>query len=1007
MALPSKYKNMSRPAGRLLQLNAKNFMCHAHMELDFGEYVTFISGKNGSGKSASLQALQVCLGAKARTTGRASSLSGLVSHGKPKAVVRVTLSNLGDNAFRPDLYGPVIHVERTIPGPKPGGGSGGAGTVVLLNAREERVSSRRADLEMLCEHFGIDASNPAAILTQDTAKTFLSSEHHSDRKMYELYMEATMLQSVADRIRDGESLRAQLEEVIVRYAAEMQEEQAAVDQLARTVQQIMDLQTAMQKQDTLMTLGTWALYEDTRRNADQAAQQARQAPERLLAAEMAASELVSELAGLERQEAQLAARMQSEVDAKEARARELEDLKRRQRELADERRKAQRDLDDCRRQLEDKERQRQGLLDDMKRVSGDDLVQQAQQALKQFEQDKQGLEEQEDAARRAVQELDEQLMDAGEQRGRAEHRLGGLRQRVQQLQGDLNKLRRAEEDQQRAKSNRIAIFGQPVAQLVDRIRQEAARFRSQPIGPLGAYVSVKDGFWTEAVHHCIGATARVFLCDNDSDRARLVALAQHCGVRSVEVIVTPFSRPALQPNPANLPRLAPTVLSQLVFEHPSPDANRVIRNTLIDYCKVEKNALVDNEARGTELAMTNQVPDPNISRVYLPNGSYMDRRGDGSSSHISSHINGHNPVLIGGVAERSIELTRQQLAARERELEEARREEQEIGADLRRLQQRYESLRQQKSRALADESRASGALRMHLTQNPATQLASQAGASAGEQLEEIKQELEALAHEMNALEKLANMRKEAVSRLQGEAKELERQARAIREGQQDQAAEEATEKEARQLLRAKHTANQRLQAREAEVAQLRAVAVEAEARARVLEEHVAQLHQGALESLQGLRGVDQALLAEEPEAVIEALRDGMAKWLSQRRGAGRLPPERLVRDSGALAGEIERLNAQLQRAERDLGSPEDQQKTILEHERRKEQLSKRLRPLESAKSLRRAMKLALDARKATVQSMADSTKRNTNYMFQIFMGRKGHTGEIILVSPRLVAAPRC
>jgi predicted ATPase len=37
------------------------------------QHVTFVSGTNGSGKSAVLQALQCCLGVKASNTGRANS----------------------------------------------------------------------------------------------------------------------------------------------------------------------------------------------------------------------------------------------------------------------------------------------------------------------------------------------------------------------------------------------------------------------------------------------------------------------------------------------------------------------------------------------------------------------------------------------------------------------------------------------------------------------------------------------------------------------------------------------------------------------------------------------------------------------------------------------------------------------------------------------------------------------------------------------------------------------
>ena len=53
-------------------------MRHQNFTVDFGPNVTFISGKNGSGKSATLQALQCCLGVRARKMGRGTSLGGFV-----------------------------------------------------------------------------------------------------------------------------------------------------------------------------------------------------------------------------------------------------------------------------------------------------------------------------------------------------------------------------------------------------------------------------------------------------------------------------------------------------------------------------------------------------------------------------------------------------------------------------------------------------------------------------------------------------------------------------------------------------------------------------------------------------------------------------------------------------------------------------------------------------------------------------------------------------------------
>jgi hypothetical protein len=77
-------------------------------------HVNFISGSNGSGKSASLQALQCCLGVKARDTGRATKAEQFIKTGCSHAVAAVSLWNTGGDALNPGQYGSSITIERRI-----------------------------------------------------------------------------------------------------------------------------------------------------------------------------------------------------------------------------------------------------------------------------------------------------------------------------------------------------------------------------------------------------------------------------------------------------------------------------------------------------------------------------------------------------------------------------------------------------------------------------------------------------------------------------------------------------------------------------------------------------------------------------------------------------------------------------------------------------------------------------------------------------------------------------
>ena len=137
--------------GIIQQILVENFMCHRKLRVDLCRNINFIHGQNGSGKSAILAALQICLGAGARRTHRARNLKALVrqdhvnqpSHAK----VSVTLRNEGEDAFRQEQFGKKITVERTISLK-----SGGFNGYKMYDENMKEVSRARKDLDDMLDH---------------------------------------------------------------------------------------------------------------------------------------------------------------------------------------------------------------------------------------------------------------------------------------------------------------------------------------------------------------------------------------------------------------------------------------------------------------------------------------------------------------------------------------------------------------------------------------------------------------------------------------------------------------------------------------------------------------------------------------------------------------------------------------------------------------------------------------------------------------------------------------
>lgn len=183
-------KGTPAEAGIIHEVYVENFMCHRKLSVKLCRNVNFIHGQNGSGKSAMLAAIQVCLGAGARRTHRARNLRDLVRKESgadcPGAKLRVTLLNRGADGYMPDVYGDYITVERII-----SLRAGGFNGYKLLDADGKERSRSKKDLDAMLDQLNIQVENPVAVLDQEEAKKFLTGK---EEDKYAFFVKATELE---------------------------------------------------------------------------------------------------------------------------------------------------------------------------------------------------------------------------------------------------------------------------------------------------------------------------------------------------------------------------------------------------------------------------------------------------------------------------------------------------------------------------------------------------------------------------------------------------------------------------------------------------------------------------------------------------------------------------------------------------------------------------------------------------------------------------------------------
>ncbi|CZR57426.1 related to DNA repair protein rad18 [Phialocephala subalpina] len=169
----------NRPADNatIEEITCINFMCHDRLHVELGPLINFIVGHNGSGKSAVLTAITLCLGGKVAATNRGSSLKSMIKSGKDQAMLIIKLKNKGHDAYQPDTYGESIIIERHF-------SKSGSSNWKLKSATGRPISTKKGDIDDIVEYFNLQVDNPMNVLTQDAAKSFIQTSTPAQKYMF-------------------------------------------------------------------------------------------------------------------------------------------------------------------------------------------------------------------------------------------------------------------------------------------------------------------------------------------------------------------------------------------------------------------------------------------------------------------------------------------------------------------------------------------------------------------------------------------------------------------------------------------------------------------------------------------------------------------------------------------------------------------------------------------------------------------------------------------------------
>lgn len=148
--------------------------------------INFIIGHNGSGKSAVLTAITLCLGGKAATTNRGQALRNFIRTGAESSTIAVKLKN-GPGGYQTEVYGESIIVERNF-------SIAGASGFKLKSANGRIISTKKGELDQICDYFALQIDNPMNVLSQDMARQFLNNSSPADK--YRFFIRGIQLEQL-------------------------------------------------------------------------------------------------------------------------------------------------------------------------------------------------------------------------------------------------------------------------------------------------------------------------------------------------------------------------------------------------------------------------------------------------------------------------------------------------------------------------------------------------------------------------------------------------------------------------------------------------------------------------------------------------------------------------------------------------------------------------------------------------------------------------------------------
>lgn len=601
--------NMVAESGIIESVTCINFMCHERLHVELGPLINFIVGENGSGKSAVLTALTLCLGGKASDTNRGGSLKSFVKEGKDRGVLRVKIKNAGSDAYQHGVYGDRIIVERHF-------SRSGSSGFKIMDDREKTISTKKQEVDEISEWYALQMGNPLTVLSQDNARQFLNSATPAQK--YKYFVSGVQLEQLDNDYKMSQDtldktliLRDDLNEKIGHVKKEMEDAQ----RLAEIVQKNNSLREKARHYRNQLV---WSQVVAQERDLESRQQSLSTRDQRIAETEAECEEMSKVLLecqdkleraqasreSLDEEKESMAERIATAEASYQSAKKDLSELQREERDAFSRLKAARAELEACEGKIQEEE-------DRLAESTGSARAEKHAELSETTSQERK-INEQISALHGQLPILQSQLAEA-EQVWKKKEQLRKSKRK------DLLTAEAGVQELEKGSGSAYEGFDREMMNLVKAISNDRG-FEHKPLGPLGAHIRLLKPEWSGVLEKTLGETLNAFVVRSKRDQTRLSGLIRQNAMKKPPPIYIAYGGP-IDTSAQEPDAKFDTILRVLEFD------DELVRSQLVINNQIEKVILVMQRLDAEQIMIDNGPPRNAAACICFHDG--RGKRGQG------------------------------------------------------------------------------------------------------------------------------------------------------------------------------------------------------------------------------------------------------------------------------------------------------------------------------------------------------------------------------------------